>query len=390
MRLHHLTAALEALAPPALALPYDNSGLLVGEPDAEITGVLVTLDCLEATVQEAIDTGCNVIVAHHPIVFSGLKRLTGRTYVERVVMEALRAGVALYAIHTNLDSVLTQGVSGRLAAKLSLRGVTTLQPAANALQKLAVYVPMDPADLVDQVAAAMWAAGAGQIGHYDQASFRTAGTGTFRPLAGAEPAIGSAPAPTDADADAVAADDTPAAGARESVPEHKLEVVVPRVLAKAVLRAAREAHPYEEMAYDLYDVAGHHPDYGMGAVGDLPEAMSYDAWLDYLCARLDIPGLKATADAGRPIRRVAVCGGSGSSLLDAARASGAEAYVTADFKYHEFFNAEDEIVICDVGHYESERHTTQLLYEYISTRFGTFAARMTQLDTNPARLYVRK
>ena len=388
MRLHHLTAALEALAPPALALPYDNAGLLVGEPDTEITGVLVTLDCLEATVQEAIDTGCNVIVAHHPVVFSGLKRLTGRTYVERVVMRALRANVALYAIHTNLDSVLARGVSGRLAAKLSLRAVTTLQPTANALQKLAVYVPTDPADLVDRVAAAMWAAGAGQIGNYDQASFLTAGTGTFRPLAGANPAVGSAPAAADdPDGDS---DGARAAGVRESVSEHKLEVVVPRVLAKAVLRAAREAHPYEEMAYDLYDVAGHHPDYGMGAVGDLPEAMSYTAWLDYLCARLDIPGLKATADAGRPIRRVAVCGGSGSSLLDAARASGAEAYVTADFKYHEFFNAEDEIVICDIGHYESERHTTQLLYEYISTRFGTFAARMTQLDTNPARLYVRK
>ena len=375
-----LTAALETLAPPALQMAYDNSGLLVGEPDTEITGVLITLDCLEATVEEAIDTGCNVIVAHHPIVFGGLKRLTGRTYVERVVMRALRAGVALYAIHTNLDSVLAQGVSGRLAAKLGLRGVTTLQPTAGALQKLAVYVPADPAGLVDRVAAAMWAAGAGQIGHYDEASFRTAGTGTFRPLAGAEPAIGSAPA----------VDGTGAAGDREAVSEHKLEVVVPRVLAKAVLRAARAAHPYEEMAYDLYDVAGAHPDYGMGAVGDLHTDMAYDAWLDYLCARLELTGLKVTADTGRPIRRVAVCGGSGASLLGAARASGAQAFVTADFKYHEFFDAEGELVVCDVGHYESERHTTQLLYEYISTRFGTFAARMTQLDTNPARLYVKK
>ena len=380
-----LTAALETLAPPALQMAYDNSGLLVGAPDAEIRGVLVTLDCLEATVQEAVDAGCNVVVAHHPIVFGGLKRLTGRTYVERVVMRALRAGVALYAIHTNLDSVLAQGVSGRLAAKLGLRGVTTLQPTADALQKLAVYVPEDPAGLVDRVAAAMWAAGAGQIGDYDQASFRTAGAGTFRPLPGANPAIGSAPA---ADA-AATADGTPAAGARESVREHKLEVVVPRVLAKAVLRAAREAHPYEEMAYDLYDIAGTHPDYGMGAVGELPSGMAYDAWLDYLCARLALPGLKVTADTGVPIRRVAVCGGSGSSLLGAARGAGADAYVTADFKYHEFFDAEGEVVVCDVGHYESERHTIDLLQEFISRRFDTFAARKTQLDTNPTRLYVR-
>lgn len=377
MQLDTLIHALETLAPSVLQASYDNSGLLVGEPDTEITGVLVTLDCLEATVQEAIDTGCNVIVAHHPIVFSGLKRLTGRTYVERVVMAALRADVAIYAIHTNLDSVLREGVSGRLAAKLGLTAVTTLVPARDALQKLAIYVPMDPADLVDEVASAMWRAGAGQIGHYDEASFRTKGRGTFRPLPGAEPAVGAAPPEGEA------------AGSRESVAEHKLEVVVPRVLAKAVLRAAREAHPYEEMAYDLYDVAGAHPDYGMGAVGDLPEDMRYDAWLDYLCERLDLTGLKVTADTGRPIRRVAVCGGSGSSLLGAARGTSADAYVTADFKYHEFFDAEGDCVVCDIGHYESERHTIDLLQEFISTRFGTFAVRKTALDTNPARLYVR-
>ena len=370
-----LAAALETLAPPALQLSYDNAGLLVGDPEAEVTGVLVTLDCLEATVAEAVAAGCNVVVAHHPIVFGGLRRLTGRTYVERTVMAALRAGVALYAIHTNLDSVLDGGVSGRLAAKLSLRAVRTLQPTPEALQKLAVYVPEAHADAV---AEALWTAGAGQIGRYDEASFRTVGTGTFRPLAGARPAIGAAPAAGQA------------AARREAVAEVKLEVVVPRVLAKAALDAARAAHPYEEMAYDRYDMHGAHPDYGMGAVGELPEGMAYGRWLDYLCERLGLPGLKVTADTGRPIRRVAVCGGSGASLLGAARAAGADAYVTADFKYHEFFDAEGALVVCDVGHYESERHTTELLYEYISTRFGTFAARKTQLDTNPARLYVRK
>ena len=375
MQISALVSALESLAPPALQMGYDNSGLLVGEPDAEITGVLVTLDCLEATVREAVDTGCNVIVAHHPIVFSGLKRLTGRTYVERTVMAALRAGVAIYAIHTNLDSVLREGVNGRLSAKLGLRDVRVLQPSKDALSKLAVYVPEAHADAV---AEALWAAGAGRIGRYGEASFRTRGTGTFRPLPGANPAIGQAPA------------DGEAEGPRETVTEEKVEVVVPRVLAKAALRAAREAHPYEEMAYDLYDIEGTHDDYGIGAVGELPEEMSYAEWLDHLCARLDISGLKVTADTGQAIRRVAVCGGSGASLLGVAKASGAQAFVTSDFKYHEFFDAEGAIVVCDVGHYESERHTTQLLYEYISTRFGTFAARMTQLDTNPARLHVKR
>ena len=365
-RLAQLTAALEAIAPPALQASYDNSGLLVGDPDAIVRGVLVTLDCLETTIEEAVETGCNVVVAHHPIVFAGLKRLTGKTYVERTVIAAIRHGVAIYAIHTNLDSVLAEGVSGRLARLLGLTDVTTLAPLPGTLRKLAVYVPEAN---TDEVADAMFAAGAGRIGNYDQASFRTPGTGTFRPQAGARPAIGSL-------------------GTDERVTEDKLEVVVPAVLAKAVLAAARAAHPYEEMAYDLYAVESMHPDFGMGAVGTLPGPMRYGEWLEYLCDALELEGLRATEAIGTPIHRVAVCGGSGASLIAAARASGAHAYVTADVKYHEFFDADGALVVCDIGHYESERHTIELLYEMISRRFDTFAARMTRRETNPVRLYV--
>ena len=360
-----LAAHLEAIAPPALQAGYDNSGLLVGEPATAITGVLCSLDCTEAVVAEAVERDCNVVVAHHPIVFAGLKRLTGRTYVERTVMSALRQNVALYACHTNLDSVLARGVNGRIAERLGLRDVRVLAPTRDALRKLAVYVP---AAGVDAVAEALWSAGAGQVGRYDRASFRGAGTGTFRPLAGARPAEG-------------------AVGANEAVAEVKLEVVVPRVLAQAALAAARAAHPYEEMAYDLYDVDGAHHDFGAGAVGELEREMSAGEWLAALAERMDLRYVRHTVAPERPIRRVAVCGGAGSFLLGAARRAGADAFVTADYKYHEFFDAEGQAMICDIGHYESERFTIDLLYESIADRFRTFAARKSERDTNPVRLY---
>ena len=361
-----LAAHLEAIAPPALQAAYDNSGLLVGEPATEITGVLCTLDCTEAVVDEAVAHGCNVVVAHHPIVFSGLKRLTGRTYVERVVMSALRQNVALYACHTNLDSVLARGVNGRIAAELGLRDVRVLAPTPDALQKLAVYVPTEH---VDAVAEALWAAGAGQLGRYERASFRSGGTGTFRPLEGASPAAG-------------------AVGRDEAVAEVKLEVVVPRVLAQATLRAARRAHPYEEVAYDLYDVAGAHHDFGAGAVGELERAVDAGEWLALLSERMGLRYVRHTAAPDRPIRRIAVCGGAGGFLLGAAKGAGADAFVTADYKYHEYFDAEGRLMICDIGHYESERFTIDLLYESIADRFRTFAARKSERDTSPVRLYI--
>ncbi len=366
MKLRHLIAHLERVAPPSLAAPYDNSGLLVGDQDEEISGVLVSLDCTEQIIAEAEDTGCNVVVAHHPIVFGGLKRLTGATYVERTVIAAIRANVAIYAIHTNLDSVLQRGVNGRIAERLGLEGLRVLAPAEDTLVKLAVYVPLEASDAV---AGALFAAGAGKIGDYDQAAFRTAGEGSFRPLAGSNPALG-------------------AVGSEERVAEHKLEVVVPRVLAKAALRAAKHAHPYEEVAYDLYDLDVAHPDFGSGAVGTLPVGMDGTEWLEYLCETMELDYVRHTPLGSGTVRRVAVCGGSGSFLLPRAKAAGADAFVTADFKYHEYFDADAELVICDIGHYESERYTINLLYEIISSRFDTFAARMTGRDTNPVRLFL--
>ncbi|MFK8057772.1 MAG: Nif3-like dinuclear metal center hexameric protein [Saprospiraceae bacterium] len=364
-KLRQLIAYLERMAPPALQASYDNSGLLVGNPDLDIEGVLVSLDCTEEIIAEAVAVGANVVVAHHPIVFSGLKRITGKTYVERTIIAAIKNDVAIYAIHTNLDSVLARGVNGRIADRLGLENVKVLSPSKNTLNKLAVYVPHES---TEAVATAMFEAGAGKIGDYDQASFRSAGLGTFRPLDGANPAIGEV-------------------GSQERVNEDKLEVIVPRVLAKAVLAAAKRAHPYEEVAYDLYALESNYADYGMGAYGELPEPMEYDEWMAHLCNTMELEAVKHTAPTGQLIKRVAVCGGVGSFLLPAAKGVGADVFVTADYKYHEFFDAEGSLVICDIGHYESERFTIDLLYEAISTRFDTFAARMTSRNTNPVRLY---
>jgi len=364
-KLRQLIAYLERMAPPALQASYDNSGLLVGNPDQVIDGVLVSLDCTEEIIAEAVAVGANVVVAHHPIIFSGLKRITGKTYVERTIIAAIKNDIAIYAIHTNLDSVLARGVNGRIADRLGLENVRVLAPAKNTLNKLAVYVPRNQTDVVAQ---AMFEAGAGKIGDYDQASFRGKGTGTFRPLEGATPSVGEI-------------------GSQEIIKEDKLEVVVPRVLAKAVLAAAKRAHPYEEMAYDLYDIESSYPDYGMGAFGELSEPMEHEEWMAFLCQTMELEAVKHTPPTGQLIKRVAVCGGVGSFLLPAAKGMGADVFVTADYKYHEFFDAEGSLVICDIGHYESERFTIDLLFEAISTRFDTFAARMTSRNTNPVRLY---
>jgi len=365
-KLRQLIAHLERLAPPALQASYDNSGLLVGHPDIDVEGVLVSLDCTEEIIAEAVAVGANVVVAHHPIVFSGLKRITGKTYVERTIIAAIKHDIAIYAIHTNLDSVLARGVNGRIADRLALENVKVLSPSKNTLNKLAVYVPREN---TEEVAQAMFEAGAGRIGDYDRASFRSDGIGTFHPLEGANPSIGEV-------------------GSDEHVKESKLEVVVPRVLAKAVLTAAKRVHPYEEMAYDLYALESNYPDYGMGAYGDLAEPMEHEEWMAFLCDAMELEAVKHTAPTGQLIKRVAVCGGVGSFLLPAAKGVGADVFVTADYKYHEFFDAEGKLIICDIGHYESERFTIDLLFESISTRFDTFAARMTSRNTNPVRLYL--
>ena len=364
-----LARLLEAAAPLAYQESYDNAGLQCGNPQAEITGVLITLDCTPAVVAEAVRRGCNVVVCHHPVIFKPLKRLTGKGLVEQTIMAALKADVAIYAAHTNLDHV-RQGVNAKLAEKLGLVNLRILAPKTGTLARLTTYVPHRPQDqqagVASQVLAALYAAGAGQVGDYKDCSFQTPGTGTFTPGAGTQPAIG-------------------ATGQPEAVAEMRLEVLLPLHRQAAVLAALRQAHPYQEVAYELVKLENEHQDVGAGMVGELPEALSPAAFRQLLKTALGVPVVKHTAFE-KDIQKVALCGGAGSFLTGAAVAAGADAYVTGDVKYHEFFAPEGRLMLCDVGHFESEQFTGEIFRDLLLGRFGrTFAVLFAETPTNPVQ-----
>ncbi|MGK6350628.1 Nif3-like dinuclear metal center hexameric protein [Parapedobacter sp. DT-150] len=364
MLIRELTAYLESLAPLDYQESYDNSGLIVGDPNGEVKQALIALDCTEAVVDEAIDLGCELIISHHPIVFKGLKRFNGSTYVERAVMKAIKQDIALYAIHTNLDNVMG-GVNSKIAERLGLRHTAILSPKSGILRKLAVFVPLSH---VERVRAALFAAGAGHVGHYDECSFNVAGYGTFRGGKGTDPFVG-----------------IPGEQHREE--EVRVEVIFPANRERAVLLGLFEAHPYEEVAYDVYRMENNHQQVGSGMIGQLEVPLSETDFLGLLKDRLNARVIRHTVLRGKPVGRVAVCGGAGGFLLGQAIRSGADAFVTADYKYHEFFDAEGKIVIADVGHFESEQFTQQLLLEIIQKKFPNFAVRLTGTDTNPIKYY---
>jgi dinuclear metal center YbgI/SA1388 family protein len=368
-QIRDLTRYLEALAPPAYQESYDNAGLIVGDPNVPVTGVLVSLDATEAVVDEAIAKDCNLIVAHHPILFKGLKKLNGKNYVERTVIKALRNDVAIFAAHTNLDSV-AEGVNFHIARRLGLQDVQILAPKAQTLSKLVVYVP--EADL-DAVLAALYEAGAGRIAEqsaqYDHCSFRVGGTGTFRPLDGANPVVGSI-------------------GRDETVQELRLEVLLPTYLEGAAVRAMQQAHPYNVPAYDLYALNNPNQTVGAGAVGDLPTTLDERTWLKHLKNSMNATVVRHTPLRGQPVRRVAVCGGAGSFLLGDALRADADVFVTADYKYHEFFDAEGRLIICDIGHYESEVFTKDLIQQHLAQNFTTFAVILSETNTNPVSYFI--
>jgi dinuclear metal center YbgI/SA1388 family protein len=356
--------SLEEWAPKSYAESYDNPGLIVGNRNAEVKGVLVSLDCTEEVVEEAIKKGCNMIVSHHPIVFKGLKKLTGSNYVERTVIKAIQAEVALYAIHTNLDNV-PGGVNKMIADKIGLSDVRILSPKSGELEKLEVFVPSDHSDTLRE---AIFAAGGGEIGEYSKCSFNIAGTGTFLPGEGSDPYSGQK-------------------GTMEEAEEVKIEIMYPKYLRNNVLSAMRNTHPYEEVAYYLHPLSNENQFIGSGMVGELSSEMRLDAFLEHLKKSMELSIIRHTKEVGRKIKRVAICGGSGSFLLGAAKGAGADVFITGDFKYHEFFDAENEIVIADIGHYESERFTVDLLATYIRKKFSTFATHFTEVNTNPIHYF---
>jgi len=360
LRIADIIKHLESWAPLAYQESYDNAGLLVGEAHQPVTSVLVSLDTTEQVIDEAIRKNCNLVVAHHPIIFKGLKKINTDSYIGRAVIKAIRHKVAIYAIHTNLDNV-REGVNFQIARRLGLQNVRILAPKQQLLQKLTVFVPeTDTPALLE----ALYQAGAGMIGNYSGCSFRVAGTGTFIPGETAYPYIGQANQP-------------------EEVTENRVEVMFPIQLTSRVLAAMRQAHPYEEVAYYLTSLENENQEVGSGAIGTLPEPVPEADFLSFLKNQMQTGCIRYTALGQKPVQKVAVCGGAGIFLLHNAIRAGADVFVTADVKYHEFFDADSRIVLADIGHYESEVFTKDLIVEHLSKKSSNIAVNLSETVTNP-------
>lgn len=355
---------IEDFAPASYQESYDNSGLQVGDFKNQVNGILLAIDVTEEVVDEAIACGCNLILSHHPVIFSGIKKLTGRTYTERIIAKAIRNDVAIFSCHTNVDNVAA-GVSFKMAEKLGLSDLKVLKPLSGLLCKLVVFVPVAQ---VEKVRLSLFEAGAGNIGQYDSCSFNLRGEGTFRASENANPYVGER-------------------GQFHTEPEVRIETVFPKYLESKVVSAMIKAHPYEEVAYDVYPLLNQHNNVGAGALGTFANPMDETAFLSRLKTVFNVPFLRHTGLRGEKISKVALCGGSGSSFLPDAIKSGADVYVSGDFKYHQFFDAEGRILITDIGHFESEQFTLEIFYELLIKKFPNFALRFTKVKTNPINYF---
>src|SRR5215203_2558743 len=364
MKIGNLVSAIEVFAAPELQEDYDNAGLITGNSLWECSGALCTLDVTVDVINEAKGNNCNLIVAHHPIIFRGLKRINGRSYVEQVIVEAIKNDIAIYAAHTNLDNVVL-GVNGVIAKKLNLKNTTILQPKNKMLRRLITFAPLDKAEHVRQ---AVFAAGAGHIGKYSECSFNSEGSGTFKAEQGADPYVGEV-------------------GKQHQEKEIKIEIVYPFYLETQVVKALINSHPYEEVAYDIFTMDNVHFGIGAGVIGELETAIEEQAFLQLLKDKFNAKGIRHTALLGRPIKKVAICGGAGSFLIKAAIREKADIYITADMKYHEFFDAENLLILADIGHYESEQFTIELFHDLLVEKFPTFAVLKTGVNTNPVKYF---
>jgi dinuclear metal center YbgI/SA1388 family protein len=360
-----IISALEKIAPPAYQESYDNAGLITGDAKWNCTGIICSLDATEAVVLEAKAKGCNLIVAHHPIIFGGLKKITGKNYVEQTIIAAIKNDIAIYAIHTNIDNVM-HGVNAMMADQLGLTNRQILAPKQGLLMKLFTFVPVESAEMVRS---ALFNAGAGEIGNYSECSFNVSGTGTFKAGESTNPFVGQI-------------------GERHTEAEIKIEVIFPAYLQKNIVSALLKAHPYEEVAYDIIALANDYQQVGSGLVGDLPIAISETEFLLQLKASFGLTVIRHTPLLGKPVQKIALCGGAGSFLTAKAISAGADFYVTGDVKYHEFFDANTRIVIADIGHWESEQFTIDLLFLILQDKFPTFAVLKTGVKTNPVDYFI--
>lgn len=367
MKIKDIIALLQDFAPLQYAEDFDNTGLLVGDVNTEVSNILVTLDTLEEVVDEAIKNNCNLIVSFHPIIFSGLKKITGKTYVERAVLKAIKNDIAIFAIHTALDNCF-KGVNAKIAEKLQLQNTSILIPQQGTIKKLVAFIPTES---LEKVRSSLFEVGAGAIGNYDNCSFTSEGYGTYKGNEDSNPVKGEK-------------------GNLEIQRETNLGVTFHKHLERKVIEALQKSHPYEEVAYEITTLENTNQHIGMGMVGELQNELSEGEFLSYLKKNMKTECIRHSKFTGRPIKRVAVLGGSGAFAINAAKSAGADAYVSSDFKYHDFFKAENNILLADIGHYESEQFTKELLVDVLTKKITNFAPALSkgkvvlsQVNTNP-------
>lgn len=362
VKIKDIANALEMFAPLPLQDDFDNAGLQIGLTDAEVAGVLLCLDVTEAVVDEAIASGCNLIISHHPVIFKPLKRITGSNYVERCIIKALANGIAIYSAHTNLDNA-PGGVNYRIAEILGLQNVRILLPKEDSLLKLAVYVP---ASHTDAVRDALFAAGCGEIGNYGSCSYNVEGFGTFKANEGCNPFCGNI-------------------GELHRENETRIETIMPSYIKGRVIKALLNAHPYEEPAYDIYPVKNSWDAVGTGVIGELPAERDEIGFLQEIKEKFAVGSVRHTPLLGRKIKRVALCGGAGGSFAGAAMAAGADVYITGEARYHDLFNYTGKMLMAVIGHYESEQYTMDIFAEIINGQFPGVKVTKTTVDTNPVK-----
>jgi dinuclear metal center YbgI/SA1388 family protein len=365
MEIKEIINFLEYLAPPQFQENYDNCGLISGDSNWACSGVLITLDCTESVILEAKSKGCNLVVTHHPTIFSALKKISPKDYVGKTIIAAIKNDIAIFVIHTSLDNVL-HGVNGKIAEIIGLEKTRILEPKVGILKKMYTFMPTA---YVKKISEALFEAGAGNIGDYSEVGFTVNGTGGFKPGENARPFIGNI-------------------GERHNEPETKLEVIYPQHLENRILAALIKNHPYEEVAYDLVALGNVDSKIGAGLIGELPEPIPEKDFLQMLKEKFCLKVIKHTSFLNKPIKNVALCGGAGSFLINRARAAGADIFVSSDIKYHEFFDANNQIIIADIGHFESEQFTINLLFDILQKKYTNFAVLKAVTRTNPLNYFI--
>lgn len=360
MKLSEIINFFEQTAPLAIQESYDNSGLLVGDANNEIAKALISLDVTDEVIDEAIKEKCSLIISHHPLIFKPLKKLTSQSLTERLVVKAIKNDIAIYAMHTNLDN-FSKGVNAILAKKLGIGKLKILSPSASKLKKLVCFCPQDHAHKVRE---AMFNAGAGQIGNYDNCSYNSEGSGSFRALDNAKPFVGEK-------------------GELHFENETRIETIVPDFKINAVVNSMINAHPYEEVAYDIYPLENKSLLTGAGMIGEIEEEMEIKDFLAFVKETLNTKFIKHNELLKRKVRRIAICGGSGSFLINRAHSQKADVFITGDVKYHDFFEHQGEMTIVDAGHYETEQFTKELIHSILKEKFPNFAVQISETGTNP-------